>query len=319
MFTLILPALLRQAHETLPELHTPALNQLLRYAKIQPAAFSRMQLYQTYLCDQLGQPENVVYASPVWQQMGMNTASQLPAEHLPLSPSEAAIWCNELNQFYHGEYAFSPIRPDLWTLALPSPPTWQAASILDIASQLDGSQSASGSDIRPWLALSTELQMWLHNHPLNQTRQQNQLPPINGIWLWNAPAPMTDFQAANFQAVALIASNSAWAAHSSQETARQPESYAAWQHTCAQRQIPIAQTHIFADEFLPSQQTGDLWAYQAQLEAWEQNWIEPLRQDLFSGCLNGLRIVCEQAQCTVGSKPQWAFWKRQRRFDGKML
>ena len=223
MFTLILPALLRQAHETLPELNTPALNQLLRYAKIQPAAFSRMQLYQTYLCDQLGQPENVVYASPVWQQMGMNTASQLPAEHLPLSPSEAAIWCNELNQFYHGEYAFSPIRPDLWTLALPSPPTWHAASILDIASQLDGSQSASGSDIRPWLALSTELQMWLHNHPLNQTRQQNQLPPINGIWLWNAPAPI-----ANFQAAALIASNSAWAAHSSQETARQPESYAAW-------------------------------------------------------------------------------------------
>ena len=272
-----------------------------------------MQLYQSYLCDQLGQPENIIYASPVWQQMGMNTASQIPAEHLPLTHSEATIWCNELNQFYHGEYLFTPIRPDLWTLALHSPPTWHAASILDLASQLDGSQSASGSDIRPWLALSTELQMWLHNHPRNAARQQNQLPPINGIWLWNAPAP------APFQAASLIASNSAWAAHSSQETAPQPESYAAWQHTCAQRQIPLAHTRIFADDFLPSQQTGDLWAYQALLAAWEQNWFEPLRQDLFSGCLNGLRIVCEQAQCTVNSQPQWAFWKRKRRFDGKTL
>ena len=314
MFTLILPALLREPHETLPELHTPALNQLLRYATIQPTTYSRMQLYQTYLCDQLGQPENIVYASPLWQQMGMNTASQIPAEYLPLSHSEAAIWCHELNQFYHGEYAFTPIRPDLWTIALPSPPQWHAPSILDLASQLDGSQSASGSDIRPWLALSTELQMWLHNHPLNQTRQQNQLPPINGIWLWNASVPMTDFQAA-----ALIASNSAWAAHSSQETAPQPENYAAWQRTCVQRQIPLAHTHIFADDFLPSQQTGDIWAYQTQLAAWEQNWFEPLRQDLFSGCLKGLRIVCEQAQCTIGSKPQWAFWKRKRRFDGKTL
>ena len=313
MFTLILPALLREPHETLPELHTPALNQLLRYARIQPTASSRMQLYQSYLCDQLGQPENIIYASPVWQQMGMNTASQIPAEHLPLTHSEAAIWCHELNQFYRGEYAFTPIRPDLWTLALPSPPTWHAASILDLASQLDGSQSASGSDIRPWLALSTELQMWLHNHPRNAARQQNQLPPINGIWLWNAPA------AVPFQAASLIASNSAWAAHSSQATTEQPENYAAWQRTCAQRQIPLAHTHIFADDFLPSQQTGDIWAYQTQLAVWEQNWFEPLRQDLLSGCLKGLRIVCEQAQCTIGSKPQRAFWKRKRRFDGKTL
>jgi len=313
MFTLILPALLREPHETLPELHTPALNQLLRYARVQPTAYSRMQLYQTYLCDQLGQPENIIYASPVWQQMGMNTASQIPAEHLPLTHSEATIWCNELNQFYHGEYLFTPIRPDLWTLALPSPPTWHAPSILDLTSQLDGSQTASGSDIRPWLALSTELQMWLHNHPRNAARQQNQLPPINGIWLWNAPA------AVPFQAASLIASNSAWAAHSSQATTEQPENYAAWQRTCAQRQIPLAHTHIFADDFLPSQQTGDIWAYQTQLAVWEQNWFEPLRQDLFSGCLKGLRIVCEQAQCTVNSQPQWAFWKRKRRFDGKTL
>ena len=313
MFTLILPALLREPHETLPELHTPALNQLLRYARIQPTAYSRMQLYQSYLCDQLGQPENIIYASPVWQQMGMNTASQIPAEHLPLTHSEATIWCNELNQFYHGEYLFTPIRPDLWTLALPSPPTWHAPSILDLTSQLDGSQTASGSDIRPWLALSTELQMWLHNHPRNAARQQNQLPPINGIWLWNAPA------AVPFQAASLIASNSAWAAHSSQATTEQPENYAAWQRTCAQRQIPLAHTHIFADDFLPSQQTGDIWAYQTQLAVWEQNWFEPLRQDLLSGCLKGLRIVCEQAQCTIGSKPQRAFWKRKRRFDGKTL
>ena len=313
MFTLILPALLREPHETLPELHTPALNQLLRYARIQPTAYSRMQLYQSYLCDQLGQPENIIYASPVWQQMGMNTASQIPAEHLPLTHSEAAIWCHELNQFYRGEYAFTPIRPDLWTLALPSPPTWHAASILDLASQLDGSQSASGSDIRPWLALSTELQMWLHNHPRNAARQQNQLPPINGIWLWNAPAP------APFQAASLIASNSAWAEHSSQATTGQPENYAAWQRICAQRQIPIAHTHIFADDFLPSLQTGDIWAYQEQLAQWERNWFEPLRQALFSGSLKGLRIVCKQAQCTIGSKPQWAFWKRKRRFDGKTL
>ena len=313
MFTLILPALLREPHETLPELHTPALNQLLRYARVQPTAYSRMQLYQTYLCDQLGQPENIIYASPVWQQMGMNTASQIPAEHLPLTHSEATIWCNELNQFYHGEYLFTPIRPDLWTLALPSPPTWHAPSILDLTSQLDGSQTASGSDIRPWLALSTELQMWLHNHPRNAARQQNQLPPINGIWLWNAPATVP------FQAASLIASNSAWAAHSSQATTEQPENYAAWQRTCAQRQIPLAHTHIFADDFLPSQQTGDIWAYQTQLAVWEQNWFEPLRQDLLSGCLKGLRIVCEQAQCTIGSKPQRAFWKRKRRFDGKTL
>ena len=315
MFTLILPALLREPHETLPALNTSALNQLLRYAKIQRTDYSRMQLYQIYLCDQLTQPETAIYASPVWQQMGMNSASQIAAEHLPLSHSEAATWCNELNQFYGGDYVFTLIRPDLWRITLPQAPQWHAPSILDIATQLDGSQSAHGDDISPWLALSTELQMWLHNHPHNQTRQQNQLPPINGIWLWNTPAAPSE----PFQAATLIASNSAWAEHSSQATTGQPENYAAWQRICAQRQIPIAHTHIFADDFLPSLQTGDLWAYQEQLAQWERNWFEPLRQALFSGSLNGLRIVCEQAQCTIASKPQWAFWKRKRRFDGKTL
>ena len=111
------------------------------------------------------------------------------------------MWCSGLNTFYGGEYRFQAARPDLWTIDLPQKPQWTAEGILDVCGQLDGSQTAHGKT-QQWLTLGAELQMWLHNHPHNEERKTQALPPINGVWLWrvseteNAGKP--DFQAALF-------------------------------------------------------------------------------------------------------------------------
>ena len=49
--------------------------------------------------------------------------------------------------------------------------------------EMDG--QAHGKDAVSWLAVQTEIQMFLHSHPINQTREQQGLPEINGLWLWN--------------------------------------------------------------------------------------------------------------------------------------
>ena len=44
--------------------------------------------------------------------------------------------------------------------------------------------SPSGSSAREWRRLQNEVQMLWHQHPLNEAREQNNHPRINGLWLW---------------------------------------------------------------------------------------------------------------------------------------
>ena len=311
MFTLVLPALLRRPHEPVPPLAVPALNDLLRYGRFQAAPLSRGALYQFYCCDRLTLPENQIYASPVWQRMGMNSADMLALHDI--RTDEAQAWCAELTAFYENRYTFRPLRPDLWTLELPAPPQWQADSIWNVCGQLDGTQTAHGADTREWLRLTTEIQMWLHNHPHNAKREAAGQPPANGLWLWNAPTPQP-FQAAPY---ALSGCGSTeWHAQSSRPWQQADGGWAEWQAACRTAETNPERTLVFRSDFTACADTGDIWHYQALLEQWEHAWFAPLRTALFSGSLNGLEIVCEAGRLTVGKHPQRRFWKRKKTFNG---
>jgi len=39
--------------------------------------------------------------------------------------------------------------------------------------------------------LGSEIEMWLHDHPLNRERQQRRAPPISGLWFWDGREPAT--------------------------------------------------------------------------------------------------------------------------------
>lgn len=44
--------------------------------------------------------------------------------------------------------------------------------------------SPSGGSSREWRRLQNEVQMLWHQHPLNESREQNNQPRVNGLWLW---------------------------------------------------------------------------------------------------------------------------------------
>ena len=44
--------------------------------------------------------------------------------------------------------------------------------------------SPNGGSARDWRRLQNEVQMLWHQHPLNDAREQNNHPRINGLWLW---------------------------------------------------------------------------------------------------------------------------------------
>ena len=106
MFTLIIPALMAGDEMPLPPLNTPALNQLRRFARFQAHNLTTAQLYHRFLCDRLALDECSAYASPVVQQMGMNSVQMLDlkAACTNLPPETAQQYADRLNQEYAGEY-----------------------------------------------------------------------------------------------------------------------------------------------------------------------------------------------------------------------
>lgn len=304
MFTLVLPALL----QTTPmALTMPAFNQLLRFGRFQAKACDYGDLLLDYVRPHFDLPENSVYASPLNQQMGMNS---IHIQACPISEAEAHTLCQSLNELYQNDCHFTPLRPDVWQCTFAQAIQWQAPPVWQIYGQHDGMQPtlAQGIGQGEWLRLQSELQMWLHNHPINQQRPH----AINTIWLWQAPTPRLLAETS-----ALVGSNSAWA--------QQPiaiANYAEWQHHCQQQQTALEQSILFLDDLQLAQQNNDLLQYQTLLEQWDKDYFAPIWADLRTGKLKQFRIITNGEQggeLMLNSFARFAFWKKKRQFDGTKL
>lgn len=198
-FALPLP---ERPSENLPA--APALNAMLRRARrTSDKGFDIRMLWRgslrRLLAAEAGLPPDApcVLAAPVSQRMGMNQAHLASGRILGITPTEAAAWCAGLTEFFaDAGWRFYPCHADLWLLALPQPPRWQdVPSVWQSGGQADGMERAERHAPADWLAAQTEMQMWLHAHPLNAARAA----PVNGVWLWDdtAGASPYGFVAAN--------------------------------------------------------------------------------------------------------------------------
>ncbi len=320
MFSLHIPHLNWPYPEPLPPLHTPGLNRLLRFGRYQ----ARPQTGAAYCFEQLGiglgslYHEPYAFASPVWQQAGMHSVQLLGAAALVVQPDEAEVLCHGLNALYEQDgWRFAPLHPDLWTVCLPRPADWGAPCVLDALGQADGTQRPQGRQQTQWLQRQTEIQMWLHSHPVNTERQANGRPPINGLWLWDMlpdtppPAPP-----------ALLGSDSLWAQYSRTVTTAAPYDWAAWQAVAAEAAVPLAQTALFLDDLSLAVSAADAYSYAECLQQWDARFFTPLWQALQQGSLSQLRLSTDGehgGECRVEGKTGWQFWRRKKVFAGRLL
>ncbi len=322
--TLALPSLNRQKDETPPPLQFPAFNQILRYGllhkqEMKPSDFYRRHLWKGSLLAQVKEMAGIpphqaaAFASPIWQQMELHQVSVVSGEHLQITKEEAARLCLELSEFYSKEgWHFLPVRPDFWLITLPSESDWGIAPVLDIYGQIGSADQADGKDALQWLGMQTEIQMWLHQHPLNAVRTQNDTPTINGLWLWQ---DLTGLRSADF-----VASDSIWAQFSDDPCLDAPYDFQAWLDAVAESGIHPANPVIFLDDLAVTEQTGDIQTYQEILESWETRWFAPLWQAVSQGRLKNLSISTDgENGGTLRITPfsKWKFWHPKKTFTGR--
>lgn len=149
-----------------------------------------------------------------------------------------------------------------------------------------------GAEVR---RLMTELQMLLHDHPVNEARARRGLPAINAVWLWGSG----------------VVASAAPAAVQTLPTAFGEASYLRG----------LYQLHGRSVRSLP-RECGELLTNLAQVEraiavvnvadvdSLEERWVAPLRRALATGALHRLDLVLDELHCDVTRSALRRFWRR---------
>jgi hypothetical protein len=165
----------------------------------------------------------------------------------------------------------------------------------DIASRMSMVEAMPrGRDAARLRRLMTELQMQLHDHPLNRQRERSGLLPANSVWLWGAGA--------------LPAASG---------------SRRGWGHVFADDAYVRGLAQLADVQCEPLPQNGDVVLRQAaantlvllhwaSLATLESDWLAPSERALHRGHLEQLELILDDIHIIADRWSRWRVWRRAR-------
>ncbi len=317
---LFAPLLLKQM-EAFNHLSLPALHRCLNKASVSSTPTSvlhtQAQLFGwdsqtpvpaaalTYLADvkpdvAAAQKYFWLRVDPVHLQPDQQFLRLFDAPVLQLQQPEADVFCQDLNTFYaddpwlEGDAAgFIAARPGRWYLRCSEHLQLHTQTLETVRGLPVHEHLPSGEDARWWHSRWNEIQMFLHQHSLNESREAQGLLTINSLWFWGegrlpaAPAPR--FQQV-FAEDALVTGLAHWT------------------------QTPHAAVPDHAHPVLQQVDAGDVLCVlplvQNALEAWETRWFAPVLEALQKKQLSCLKLYAGNGQVySLKAQHLWYFWR----------
>ena len=125
-------------------------------------------------------------ADPAWVQPDMNGVRLLACGQMQLGMDEAQALAEPLRPvFDEAGMRLEISTPDHWHLRLPGDTPLPGFAAPEQALGEDLAQHLpQGSEGRRWRVLLNDVQVLLHQHPLNARRQARGQAPVNSLWLW---------------------------------------------------------------------------------------------------------------------------------------
>ncbi len=126
-----------------------------------------------------------VRADPVHLRVDTTHARLFGAWALDLQADESAALIERLNGLYADDgLVFEAPAPDRWYIGCPQPSDLRAVTPDRVAGRNVDAFMPEGSDARAWRAWLNEVQMLLHDAPVNTDRERRGALPVNSVWLW---------------------------------------------------------------------------------------------------------------------------------------
>lgn len=237
-------------------------------------------------------------ADPVELQADQATAYLMAIEHIDFTKEEVKELLNGLNSLLQqdGLQLIAP-HPQRWYLKLADNPGIQSIAPNQLLGKSVQSYLSIGKQQAYWRRLFSELQILLYHHPVNQCRQRQNKPPINGLWFWGEgylSAPQSTASWKKIWSDSVLAkglaywNNITWAA--------MPAQFAecSWQ--------PGNHLLIFPD------------LADNAIERWEEQWFQPLLAALKTTQIAELTIYTQQQCFNINRKHMRRWWRRRYKF-----
>jgi hypothetical protein len=149
----------------------------------------------------------------------------------------------------------------------------------------------AGADAPDLRRLMSELEMWVHEHDANKTRENSSLPRINGLWLWGGGPPLASLPAID----GWIAGDDVFFnAFKSRDAFNPDDAFKPHDPRGTAGGLFIASAAPGSDGW------GDV----------ERRWLKPALRQLRSGTLGQIRISAGRRGFTVTARGMRRFWRR---------
>lgn len=239
-----------------------------------------------------GNPDHTKWfrADPVHLLAGMHSLTLFDSRHAALSEEDSTTLIGTLNRHFEGEVEFIADKPMRWFARFQNTLRIEAAPLDQVAGRLVSPDMIAGPDARTLQRIGMEIQMLLHEHPINIQREDSNLPPINSVWFWGGD----DF---------------------SQPSAGYAVVYAEEALAIALAETTGATVLPMPEPALPGNWPGDVLIALNDLTAHQnadEAWFQPILRGLQARRIKEVRLLLNgRANRTVNNWSALAFWRNR--------
>ncbi len=251
-----------------------------------------------------------IRADPIHLRLGADGFLLVPSAALTISRAEAESLAEAINVHFASVLTVYPLRPERWCARLATLTAPDAAAPLELAGRSVNANLPHGPEAGRWHAILNEIQMLLHDHPVNRAREARGEPTLNSVWLWGG-GPLPREAKSRWRSVsaddaialglARLAQTARWTlpAGADDWLARSPHEG---------RELAVL------DQLCAPLALGDEAAFGEGLQALEAHWFAPLLEALRRGRIGMVTVHVPDAGAsfeTIRSDLR-RFWRRAR-------
>ena len=226
----------------------------------------------------------VCLATPVHLLAGMTSIGMAADGLLDIEPDEADALSIDFNRvFAGGGVSLERGRETLLVCRFDRPLRVETRPPEEAAGHDLWAYLPSGEDAPRLRSLTSEIEMWLFDHPVNRRRGEMQQPVINALWLWGGGA-------ADAAAPPLCG----W-------TAGEDPLFGSLAHASRYPGASISGVVVVPD-----------WPGSASWHAVEARWLAPALADLRAGQLKSIELSARHRCVRLNARALRRFWRRTR-------
>lgn len=247
-------------------------------------------------------------ADPVHLRIEQNHIMLADSFMFQITREEALQFSSVINQILiHDDISILPLHPHRWYIHLSRAPELHTHTLSAATCNNINHLMPTGKDSITWHKITNEIQMLLHDHPLNQDRAIRDQLAINSLWFWGGGSmpqlvstPYTAAWSSNHftQALTMLCG----IAHN-----ELPDSAESWL-----QQADSGDHLIVLDDLLNREKYNDAYYWRENLKRLEEYWFSPLYAALKSNRINSIRVSSVNENFShdffVTPSSLWKFW-----------